>query len=67
MEDAQRTYNHEDEVKRMYDNIGDEGTDSNGHGEAKEESMNLVKTIKRLQKDFQSYKYDNDRLTKSKE
>jgi hypothetical protein len=30
----------------MYDNIGDEGTYSNGHGDAKEESMNLVKTIK---------------------
>jgi hypothetical protein len=26
MEDAQRTYNHEDEVRRMYENIGDEGT-----------------------------------------
>jgi hypothetical protein len=45
MKDAQNTYNHEDEVTRMYDNIGDEGTYSNGHGEAKEESMNLVKTI----------------------
>jgi len=32
MEDAQRTYIHEDVVKRMYDNIGDEGIDSNGHG-----------------------------------
>jgi hypothetical protein len=67
MEDAQRTYNHEDEVKRMYANIGDEGIDSNGHGEVKEESMNLVKTIKCLQKDIQIYKVDNDRIMKAKE
>ena len=67
MEDAQRTYNREDKVRRMYDNIGDGGTYSNGHGEGKEESMNLVKTIKSLQKDVQSYKVDNDRLMKSKE
>ena len=33
MEDAQRTYDHEDEAIRMYYNIGDEGTHSNGHGE----------------------------------
>jgi hypothetical protein len=67
MEDAQRTYNHEDEVIRMYANIGYEGIDSNGHGEAKEESMNLVKTIKCFQKDIQSYKVDNDRIMKAKE
>ena len=54
MDDAQRTYNHEDEVRRMYDNIGDEGTYSNGHSKGKEESMNLVKTIKSLQNDVQS-------------
>jgi hypothetical protein len=32
MEDAQRTYNHEYEVRKTYEKIGDEGTDSNGHG-----------------------------------
>jgi hypothetical protein len=42
--------------------------ESNGHGEdGKEESMNLVETIKSLQKDFQSYKFDNEKLMKSKE
>jgi hypothetical protein len=66
MEYAQRTYNHEYEVRRMYDNISDEDTDSNGHEEAKEESMNLVKIIKFLQKDVQSYKNDNDKLMKRK-
>jgi hypothetical protein len=67
MEDSQRTYNHEYEVRRISNNIGDEGTDSNGHGESKEERMNLVKTIKFLQKDIQSYKVDNEWLMKSKE
>ena len=58
---------NEDEVRRMYANRGDEGIDSNGHGEAKEESMNLVKTIIFFQKDVQSYKDDNDRIMKAKE
>jgi hypothetical protein len=51
----------------MYVNMGNEGTNSNGHGEGKEENMNLVETIKSLQKDVQSYKDDNERLMKSKE
>jgi len=67
MEDVQRNYNHEDEVRSMYANIGDKGTYSNGHGEGKEESMNLVETIKNLQKDVQSYEDDNERFMKSKE
>jgi hypothetical protein len=67
MEDTQGAYNHEDEIRGMYVNMGNEGTNSNGHGEGKEESMNLVETIKSLQKDVQSYKDDNERLMKSKE
>ena len=47
--------------------MGIEGTESNGHREGLKESMNLVETIKSLQKDIQSYKVDNDRLMKSKE
>jgi hypothetical protein len=47
--------------------MGNEGTNSNGHGEGKEENMNLVETIKNLQKDVQSYKDDNERIMKSKE
>jgi len=35
MEDEKRTYIHEDKVRMMYGNIGDEGTYSNGHGEVK--------------------------------
>jgi hypothetical protein len=39
----------------------------NGHGEGKEESMNLVDTIKRLKGYVQIYKDDNGRLMKVKE
>jgi hypothetical protein len=52
MEYAKRDYSHEDEIRGMYASMGNEGTNSNGHGEGKEESMNLVETIKILQKDF---------------
>jgi hypothetical protein len=44
-----------------------EGTNSNGHGEERNEDMNMVETIKKLQKDVQSHKADNERLMKSKE
>jgi hypothetical protein len=64
---AQMAYNHEDEIRGMYVIMGNEGTHSNGHEEGKVESMNLVETIKILQKDVQSSKYENDRLMKSKE
>jgi hypothetical protein len=40
----------------MYIHMGNEGTNSNEHGEGKEESMNLVETIKSFQKDVLSYK-----------
>ena len=67
MEYAHEAYNHEDQIKGMYVNMGNEGTNSNGHGEGKEESMNLVETITSLQKDAQSYKVYNERLMKSNE
>jgi hypothetical protein len=47
--------------------LGIEGTNSNGHGEGRDENMNMVETIKNLQKDVQSYKYDNERFMKPKE
>jgi hypothetical protein len=67
MEDTQGAYNHEDGIRWMYVNIGNEGINSNGHGKGKEENMNLVETIKKLQKDVQNYKVDNERLMKAKE
>jgi hypothetical protein len=47
--------------------LGMEGTNSNTHGEERNEDMNMVDTIKNLQKDVQSHKVDNERLMKSKE
>jgi hypothetical protein len=67
MEYVHGDYNHEYEVRGMYVDMVNEGTNSNGHGEGKEKTMNLVETKKGLQNDVQSYKYDNERLMKSKE
>jgi hypothetical protein len=61
MEDVHRTYNPDDEFEDLYVGLGVNGTKS------KEERMNLVETIKRLQKDVQSYKVDNERLMRAKE
>ena len=47
--------------------LGIEGINSNEHGEGKDENMNMVETIKKLQKDAQSHKDDNERLMKYKE
>ena len=54
-------------MERLDAGMGIEGTKSNGCREGLEESMNLVETIKSLQKDIQSYKGDNERLMKAKE
>jgi hypothetical protein len=67
MEDTQGAYIQEYEIKEMYVHMCNEGTNSNGHGEGKEEIMNLVEAIKSLQKDVQSYKVDNERLMKDTE
>jgi len=50
MEDAKRTYNYEDEFRGLCVSMGNVGTKSNMHEEGKEESMNLVETIKSLKK-----------------
>jgi hypothetical protein len=39
--------------------LGIEGTNSNGHGEGRDENMNMAETIKNLQKEIQSHKVDN--------
>jgi hypothetical protein len=67
MEDTQRTYNHEEEFRGLYVNLSNEGTNSYGHGEGKEESMKLVETIKSMQNDVHIYKTNNERLMKDKE
>ena len=67
MEDAQEAYSQEDEDIGMNVHIGIEGTNSNVHGGGKDEDINLVETIKKLQVDVQSHKADNERLMKAKE
>jgi hypothetical protein len=67
MEEAQRNYIQEDESRGVDVHLGMEGMNYNGHGEERNEDMNMVETIKNLQKDVQSHKDDNERLMKSKE
>jgi hypothetical protein len=67
MEYAQGAYNQEDEIIRMDVHLRIEGTNSNGHGEERDENMNMVETIKNLQKDVQIHKYDNERIMRAKE
>jgi hypothetical protein len=40
---------------------------SNGHGEGKDEDINLVETIRKLQEYAQRNKYDNESHMKAKE
>jgi len=67
MDDIHRTYNYEDGVKGFGMSMGNVGTKSNVHGEGKEERINLVDTLKSLQRDVQSYKDNNERLMKAKD
>jgi hypothetical protein len=66
MNDSQENYIYDDEGKIFGMGVGATITESNGHGEDKEESMNLIETIKSLQRYMQSYKIDNERLMKDK-
>jgi hypothetical protein len=67
MEVTQETYSQEDDIRGMDVHLGIEGTNSNGHGDERNENMNMKETIKNLQKDVQSHKDDNERLMKAKE
>jgi hypothetical protein len=67
MEEAQGTYSQEDDIRGMDVHLGIEGTNSNGHGEGRDENMNMVETIKNLQKDVQSHRDDNESLMRDKE
>ena len=48
MEEAQRNYNQEDEVRGMDVHLSMEGTNSNGHGEERDENISMEVTIKNL-------------------
>ena len=67
MEEAQGTYSQEYEKRGMDVHLSIEGTNSNGHGEERDENMNMAKTIKTLQKDVQIHKADNERLMRAEE
>jgi hypothetical protein len=47
--------------------LGIQGMNSNGHGEERNENMNMVETIKNLQKDVEIHKANNERLMRAKE
>jgi hypothetical protein len=67
MEGARGTYIQEDEIRGMDVHLGIEGTNYNGHGEGRDENMNMVETIKNFQKDVQSHKDDNEIIMRDKE
>jgi hypothetical protein len=46
--------------------LGIEGNNFNGHGEGRDENMNMVETITNLQKEFQRHKADNERIMRAK-
>jgi hypothetical protein len=66
MEYSKGTYIQEDEIRGMNVHLGIEGTNSNGHGEGRDENMNMVETIKNLEKDVESHKVDNKRIMRAK-
>jgi hypothetical protein len=67
MENAQIIYIHDDEVRGFHINLGNAEVESNGHGEGNLEIINLVDTIKSLQRDVLRYEVDNERLMESQE
>jgi hypothetical protein len=48
MEETQGAYIQEYEIRRMDVHLGIEGTNSNGHGEGKDENLNMAETIRNL-------------------
>jgi hypothetical protein len=48
MEEAKENYNHLEKSRGMDVHLGMEGTNSNRHGEERNEDMNMAETIKNL-------------------
>ena len=67
MEEAQGPYNSENEVRGMDIHLGVEGSNSNGHGEEIDKEGNMMKIIKKLQKDVQTHQEDKKKLMKARE
>ena len=59
MEESQGNYSRPEKSRGMDVHLGMEEMNSNGHGEERNEDMNMAETIKNLQKDVQSHKDDN--------
>jgi hypothetical protein len=54
-----KIFPEEDEIRGMDFHLGIEGTNSNRHGEGRDENMNMVETIKNLHKDVKRNKANN--------
>ena len=67
MEETQENYSQQDENRGMNVHLDIEVTNSNGHGEERDENLNMVETNRNLQKDVQSHKADNERFMRAKE
>jgi hypothetical protein len=67
MEETQRNYSQQDERRVINVHLDIEGTNSNAHGEERDENLNMVETIKNLQKDGQIHKAGNEKLMIAKE
>jgi hypothetical protein len=63
MDDAQCSYIHEDESRVLHVSMGNTKIVSNGH-RSKVEPVELVETMRILQKEVQSYRVDNERIMK---
>jgi hypothetical protein len=62
MQNSQGSYNREEQIKGLHFNMGNAETESNEWRDNQE----LV-TMRSLQKEVQSYKDDNERITKAQE
>jgi hypothetical protein len=62
MEDAQGSYNHEEEIRGLHTSMGNVETESNERRDMKEPV-----TMRSLQKEVQSYKANNEKIMKAQE
>ena len=62
MEDAQGSYNHEEEIIGLHVSMGNDETESNGIRDMQE----LV-TMRSLHREVKSYRDDNERIMKDQE
>jgi hypothetical protein len=66
MEDAQGSYSHGDEVIGLHVSVGNAKIKSNGHKNIVE-PVELVETMRSLQKEAQSYRADNEKMMRTRE